>query len=363
MATTLVPGKSMITTYCDIVSVATTTRTSDVVHLVTAYADAVHDAVRRRGTHQDAAPTVVEQAAVDLVVALAERPAEVTDPLIWWLARAERLADAHAPTLPDIAPLASGRVAAALDRLEPWQRRLLWLRDAYDLPSAALAQLTCTDVPTLRVRLATARLALLSAYDGRTVTALPDHPPVGLGELAAAADATLPALDLHVLHRHVYGCAACEDVLDSQRRARLIIGALPRLGLDPAAHEQLVARVAATAESRLSGLAEILLRSATEEPRSVSPLLVGIAVLTSLAAGVLLGVGTSRLPDTVSPASASTAVRSSLPPPGNPRPVSPVNTVPTGSAAPSRPVTGHPVPTPSPRPTPTPTPGLLSRQS
>lgn len=259
------------------------TDADQVAWLVSTYADRVHDAVRRCGCSADDSVVVLHRA----VNGLLDAP---DDQLAGWLLRAEVLAptDDGLPADDDVA----APVRWALALLPAAQQRVLTIRDGYDLPEGSAAVVLDSDVPTLRRRLGAARVALVSAYDGRPRSPHRPHPdcPADTGDLAALADGTLTAGALG-LRRHVFACDGCEEWLEAQARARRMVAGLPLLRLSAPARSALADAAAASAEERLGALAALFRPGAAyDPPPPVSPLLVSIVVALALIVGMTAGM-------------------------------------------------------------------------
>ncbi len=270
-----------------------------VVAVVRAYADRVHDAVRRTGCDPQTAVELVARSAADMVTALLAQPETVGDLAGWWFAQAEALALRHCAGAVEHRPAPSiglgheERLLAALGRLEPADRRALRLRDAYGLPTRSLAVGLGLPAPVAVDRVAAARVRLLTAYDGRPVpdaSAHRDPPPAGLAQLGALADNSLAAAQASALRGHLGRCPPCEEAVDAQARAHRLVAGLPRWPLPDSERERLVTAVA-TAADDLGGLAGRLFgdTEATDRP-PVPPLLVAAAVALALVAGVVVGL-------------------------------------------------------------------------
>ncbi len=286
-----------------------------VARITAAYADRLHDAVRRAGCSPAAAYDVLRQALVATIVALdrgsakakananANPNANANDLLSSWLRHAEAMAarrgEQHDPPDEDAE---EHRGRAALAQLEPDSRRVLMLRDGYDLPPATVAACCDTDVAGMRRRVFAARLGLLASYDARPGPEPGDESdcPLDTGELAALTDHTLPPSGSVVLRRHAYRCPRCDDVIDAQERARRIVARLPLLRMDPTAGMRLVDAAAAAAEERLSPLDALFVGPAPEasheQGRPLSAALAGFALSLSLLAGVVAGLADGRRP-------------------------------------------------------------------
>jgi hypothetical protein len=225
----------------------------------------------------------------DAASALPTRSGEIPDPLARWLVCAEALTGPAAGTgeVGD-EDRASRPVRAALDELEPATQRVLVLRDGYDLPERTVAAVLGVEVGTARRRLAAARLALLTAYDGRPAPSPGDGPdcPTDFAVFAAVADGTLEAAQAACLRRHAYRCPRCEDVIDVEVRARRMVAALPTATLSVAARQALVA----AARGAASDVAPGVRRRAASRRFAVPPAVAGLTAAVALVAGVGAGL-------------------------------------------------------------------------
>lgn len=262
----------------------------DVAELVTAYADTLCDAVRSRGCPAGEAIAVLHRTVPD--------PSGTPDPLASWLRSAEALAGHPATSPAGGDDPAAVPVLRALNALAAGDRRVLTLRDGYDLPEPTAAELLGTDVGALRRRLGAARTRLVSAYDGRPATAAGPRPncPGEAAELAALADGTLADSPLR-LRRHASGCPDCEELLDTQVRARRMLAGLPRYSLPAASRTMLASAAAARAADQDNALAGFLREDAGARPeRPAARLLAALALAAALATGVGAGLAAQPAP-------------------------------------------------------------------
>ncbi len=320
----------------------------DFVAAVRAHADRLHDLARRTGCAADAAAEVVEASALDLLDALLDQPEEVGDLVGWWFAHgldlARRVAAEDATAAEeaehageDARSVLAGteveaRVRAAIGSLPERERMALTLRDAYDLSLPAVAVALRRPADVTASLLASARLHLMTAYDGRRAPTLDGHTgrqSVDGATLAMFVDGSLPAHRATVLSRHLQTCPACEEYAETLLRARRLSLGLPVIAMDDDERTALVERVDERAGTTLPSLEEVLL--AADVQAEEVPLLpmrtVVAAVVGALVLGVLIGALTAGGG-------------------GDGRPLSLVT--PSGSARPSGSVTSLPVPGSSP---------------
>jgi len=272
---------------------------------VRVHADRVHDAVRRQGVEPGAAVAVVESSAMTLVDSAAARPAPVPELVGRWFALARRPGqraghDAYLPV--GTGPLAEDGqqqlLAQGLERRSASARAALLLRDAYDLPAESVGAALDTGADEAQRLVGRARLALLpDVFDGEVPSAS-GHPSdeAGLARLAEGGPPT--PLDAPTA-RHVHSCRTCRRVVEAQSDVRRLLAGLSVAALPDDAREALLERV--------SGRARAVLPAATapvelveeldedDEPRRLlSPLWVVLSLLAACAAGLGLGVLTSR---------------------------------------------------------------------
>jgi hypothetical protein len=268
------------------------------VAVVRAYADRVHDDVRRLGCSATEAAEVVETSALGLCERLRARPHEVGDLVGAWFrdARvyAERVASASPP---DDADLAAGggivhrseddaAAREALAQLGERDRVALLLRDAYDLPyvSTGVALGTTGDVTGCVV--GRARLHFLALATGSA----PEDPSGHDKELATTArlaDGQLPPEDVPGAERHVAKCAICGPLLPAQRDARRLLTGLAIIAMNDADRDGLIARATAVAQRLLPSADEVAAAVNRGPEARVLPVTV---VVGALGGAVVLGV-------------------------------------------------------------------------
>jgi len=287
--------------------------------LVGGHIDVAYDLALRSGCHPDRGVEVL-LAALDR--ALTARPgpsAAAADLLGGWLRHVRDLAGAASTprragrlrdlltgqgpgsksTRPDlgVADPLSARLRDALAGVEDRCALALLLGDGYDLPPEAVAAALDLDLPEVGRRVAAGRLALLAGYHPATVGLLDHLPPcpAAIAFVAAPIEPTLPPAVGATLRRHAYHCRRCDEVAELQARARRIM-----LRLDvtrPSAAQRHKVAVAAAAPSATSaGSPTAPARLAADGRRRPSPILVAVAVSTSLAAGVAAGLHLAAAP-------------------------------------------------------------------
>jgi len=271
--------------------------TSDeLLAVVRVHADRVHDAVRRLGCGPEAAIRVTQSSALDLVDALAHRPAEVGDPVGWWFARARALGR-RATGGDDALPLGGGvlgvdenqvRLAEALESRPERERAALLLRDSYDLPASAVAVVLGVDVEAATELVARARLSFLPALASLPPLPTADHPPA-LAALARVAEGGQLAAREGTTRRHAQACAACAGVLDVQERARRLLSGLSVVALPDDAREAMLTSVEARATALLPA-AEPLVEEEWDDgparPYSLSLMALGLVLAAGLGGGI-----------------------------------------------------------------------------
>lgn len=288
----------------------------DIRRVVAGYADRGYDFLLRGGCPPARAPELLLAAVDHLLTALSEQPATVGDLLGYWLRAGQTLAqhDRSAPVSapgghPDDHPDdVEKRALDALAELDADGGRLLLLRDTYNIPPASVVVAVGVDLPELRQRTGTARLAFLRRYDPAAANLLHALPacPADVGDLAALCDSTVPSGVGAALRRHAYHCPRCEETAELQRRARLILGRVTVRRLEAGTSAALVAAAGRLAESRLPVLEAMLddgwrttalpHRKPPAVRRPVALAAVGAALIAGLAAGAAVGVADRRLP-------------------------------------------------------------------
>jgi DNA-directed RNA polymerase specialized sigma24 family protein len=305
----------------------------DVEAVLRVHADRVHDAVRRFGVDEDTAVEVVEQSALALVDAVAQRPEQVTDAVGWWYACARRLSRGAAPDVPDL-PLGGGVLssdedqlvlAEAVEELPEEERLALLLRDAYRLPLSSLAAALGTDEGSAMSLVARARLHAVPLLDDEPGPVVPAHAGslsalarLGEHERVAPSDATV--------RRHVQACAACRAVRDAQERVHLLLSGLAVVALPPAVREGLLRRTEQHARAVLPPASALVLTEEEwdeweDERRVLPPLFAVLGVLLALVLGAGIGVLASRGAGAVLPASSGVLPAVTLPPVEAPPPI------------------------------------------
>lgn len=337
------------------------------VAVVRAYADRVHDDVRRLGCTPAEAAEVVETSALNLAERLRVRPHEVPDLVGVWFrdARlyAERVASGGAD--PDeVVESGEGIVQRseedatarrALAELNERDRVALLLRDAYDLPYASAAVALGADVSTVGAVVARARLRLLRLATGEA----PDEPTGHDAELATTArlaDGTLPPEEAGGAERHVAKCELCAPLVVPLREARRVLTGLAILAMPDADRDGLIARATAVAERVLPSAEEVAAAADDGDPNRLLPLsLVVACVVGAVALGALVAFGTND--DGADPTAVPTLTEDPFSPTPTPSSATPTPTptpssaTPTSSPTPT--LTSSPTPTPTPSPTPT----------
>ncbi|HEX7355405.1 MAG TPA: hypothetical protein VF288_11300 [Mycobacteriales bacterium] len=293
---------------------------SDVVTVLTAHVDRVHDAARRLGCTGDEAFEVTQAAATALIDDLVQAPETVVDLVGGLYARGRTTATrirraAGAPAGDDGSATddpETARTETALFDL-PERRRLgLLLVDAYAVTIDQAAVGLGLDVAETARTVALGRLALVTAVDGRSAPSLLGH-DVAVGDLGQLADGSAPPGGrFATLRRHVASCAVCAEVLAAQTRGRALAAALPVRGPSPDDRADLLARASSRAATVLPSADEVRAELAGEldDP----PLIPGYVIVLALAVAVLLGVGLGALlrgkgstPTTAAPLPSATA--------------------------------------------------------
>jgi DNA-directed RNA polymerase specialized sigma24 family protein len=278
----------------------------DFTAAVRVYADRVHDLLRRGGVGSADAVRIEEAEAVALLDTLVRRPGTVVDLAGWWFARA--LAAVEQDTGPQ-APAAAGDatsvlagtsgesgVRAALATLSTIERDAVLLRDAYDLPTSAVAVALGRDEPAARELVTAGRLHLVASYDDRRAPDLSGHigrAVVDLVSLNGLADGSLESHPAALLRRHTGSCPACEDVVETLAKGRRLATALPIVAMPDEAREQLLDLVAGKAAKRLPSRQK--LQRVLDSDRDPGPLVPPLLVVLAVAMAVALGLGLALL--------------------------------------------------------------------
>lgn len=287
--------------------------------LVRVHLDRVHDAVLRTGCGPADAVEVVRATALALVERSAVEPGPADEAVGRWFADADaagRQVAGPASTLPG--DDRQRGLQSAIDELPDGQRLAVLLRDAYDLPLAAVAAALGRDLPSTERVLGAARRALPTADALHGLTVLGVSPAVRSDVLRSVED---------LAHRRL-------PLARPRSGSRRVAAAVPAqvLPVEPA-------------------------------PRLLSPLLAALSVVLAVLAGTGVGLllgrqdgpqpgagADSALPSGVAYVTPQPSVTAVPPPPtvAEVRPRTEVIVVPPS-----------PLPTPSPTPTPTPTPAAV----
>jgi hypothetical protein len=287
----------------------------DVVALVSAddftgavrvYADRVHDLLRRGGVGSDDAVRIGQAEALDLLKTLVRAPDTVVDLAGWWFGRAldaieHNSGGACSGGSIDAASVLAGTsgesgVRAALATLPAIERDAVVLRDAYDLPTSAVAVALDRDEDTARELVTAGRLHLVAAYDERTPPDLAGHTgrtSVDMASLSDLADGSLESHRAAPLRRHTGSCPACEDVVETLAKGRRLATGLPIVAMPDEARELLLDVMAAKAAKRLPSQAK--LAAVAEADRDPGPVLPPMLVVVAVALAVALGLGLALL--------------------------------------------------------------------
>jgi hypothetical protein len=282
----------------------------DVVALVSAedftgavrvYADRVHDLLRRGGVSPVDAVRVGETEALELLDTLVRKPRTVGDLAGWWFGRAllsvERDGGGRPVSVNGAASVLSGTsgesgVRAALATLSTIERDAVLLRDAYDLPTSAVAIALDRPVDVAGELVATGRLNLVAAYDDRTPPDLSGHTSrvgVDLSSLSALADGSLESRRAATLRRHLGSCPACEDVVETLAKGRRLASGLPIIAMPDDDREHLLELIATRATKRLPSREKV--QRAIDEDDDPEPLLPPLLVVLAVTLAVALGIG------------------------------------------------------------------------
>jgi hypothetical protein len=277
----------------------------DFTGAVRVYADRVHDLLRRGGVGSDDAVRIGQAEALDLLKALLRRPDTVVDLAGWWFGRVLRAIEQHGGGgcggSIDAASVLAGTsgesgVRAALATLPTIERHAVVLRDAYDLPTSAVAVALHRDEDAARELVTAGRLHLVAAYDERTPPDLSGHvgrARVDLVSLNGLADGSLASPRAAPLRRHTGSCPACEDVVETLAKGRRLASGLPIVAMPDDAREHLLDLMAAKAAKRLPSRARLM--QVVEADRDPGPLVPPMLVVVAVALAVALGLGIALL--------------------------------------------------------------------
>ena len=336
------------------------------VAVVRAYADRVHDDVRRLGCTPAEAAEVVETSALNLAERLRVRPHEVPDLVGAWFrdARlyAERVASGGAD--PDeVVETSEGIVQAseedaasrrALAELNDRDRVALLLRDAYDLPYASTAVALGAEAGVVGAVVARARLRFLRLAAGEAPDEPAGHDAV-LATTARLADGSLPPEEVGGAERHVAKCAVCAPLVAPLREARRLLTGLAILAMPDADRDALIARATAVAERVLPTAEEVAAAAADPRPHRLLPIsLVAACVAGAVALGALVAFATND--DTGDPTAVPTLSEDPFTPSpsgSSPTPTPTATPTPTLTSSPTPTLTSSPTPTRTSSPTPT----------
>jgi hypothetical protein len=260
------------------------------VAVVRAYADRVHDDVRRLGCTPPEAAEVVETSALNLAERLRTRPGEVPDLVGAWF-RDARLYAERVSSGAEVGDAGAGIVRSsdedaaarrALAELAERDRVALLLRDAYDLPYPSVAVALAVEGAPLvvaKARLRFLRLATGESYDE------PSGHDAQLVTTSRLADGTLPADEARDAERHAAKCVTCGPLLTPLREARRLLTGLAILAMPDADRDGLIARATAVAE-RVLPSAEEVAKAVDGPPPRLVPL---TAIAACLGGAVVLG--------------------------------------------------------------------------
>ena len=340
------------------------------VAVVRAYADRVHDDVRRLGCSPAEAAEVVEASALGLAEKLRTRPHEVPDLVGAWFRDARVIADRVGSGV-EPEDLVSGEAIVqrseddaaarqALTELGERDRVALLLRDAYDLPYLSAGVALGLDQDATATVVARARVRFLRLAGGEA----PDDPaPDHDAELATAArlvDGQLPPDAVGAAERHVARCPVCAPLVPAMREARRLLSGLAILAMADPDRDALIARADAVARRHLPTAAEVAAAGDAREPRTMPPLALVAGCLGGafvLGAMIALAGGDTSLTGRAAPTFEAEPTATTSPTTSSPTPTA------TRSRTPSPTPTFSPTPTPTPTfsPTPTPTPTFAWR--
>jgi DNA-directed RNA polymerase specialized sigma24 family protein len=266
------------------------------VAVVRAYADRVHDDVRRLGCTPAAAAEVVETSALGLCERLRARPDQVGDLVGAWFrdARvyAQRVATGTSADADDLEGAGIVRrsdddaaARRALAGLNERDRVALLLRDAYDLPYPSTAVALGCDAEAAARLVGLARLRFLRLAAG----AAPDEPAghdVELANAARLADGGLAPDASGAAERHAAKCPICTALLPAQREARRLLSGLAILAMPDADRDRLIARATSVATRLLPSAADVA--AATAPAGDPGARLVPFTLVVSCLGGALL---------------------------------------------------------------------------
>jgi hypothetical protein len=325
------------------------------VAVVRAYADRVHDDVRRLGYSATEAAEVVETSALGLCERLRAKPHEVGDLVGAWFRDARVLAERiGSGTEPDDLDTGEGIVRrseddavvrTALAGLGGRDRVALLLRDAYDLPYVSTAVALGTPPNATGCVVARARLRFLRLAAGQA----PDEPEGHDAELdttARLADGQLPPDAVPGAERHAAKCPVCGPLVSPLREARRLLTGLAIIAMADADRDALIARATAVAERLLPSAAEVAAAADRPPPARLLPMTL---IMSCLGGAVVLGAIVALAGD-----DSATSQRGAAPSfdPGSP---TPSVTATSGSPTPTPTATATATPTPTATATPTPT--------
>jgi DNA-directed RNA polymerase specialized sigma24 family protein len=337
------------------------------VAVVRAYADRVHDDVRRLGCTPAEAAEVVEASALGLAERLRAAPREVPDLVGAWFrdarVHAQRVAGGAAQDGLDegqgIVRRSEDDAAAreALAQLGERDRVALLLRDAYDLPYLSVGVALGTDAAATGPVVARARLRFLGLATG----AAPEEPEghdEHLATTARLADGQLPPDQVNAAERHAAKCTTCGPLLTPLREARRLLAGLAIVAMADADRDALIVRANAAAQRLLPSAEEVAAARDGEPDRGpLSFTVVAASLGGALVLGSVMGLATSgngvsfnraKPPlrtDDPTP-SASSATPSATPTPtatGTPAASATASATPSATARPSR--SASPTPT------------------
>jgi DNA-directed RNA polymerase specialized sigma24 family protein len=258
------------------------------VAVVRAYADRVHDDVRRLGCTRAEAAEVVEASALGLAERLRTRPHEVRDLVGAWFRDARVYAERVGSGV-DADELAAGEgivrrseddaaARQALSELGERDRVALLLRDAYDLPYVSAGVALGLDQNATANVVARARLKLLRLTGAAQVPPDPEE-HAELSATARLAEGQLPPEEARDAERHVARCPVCGPLLPALREARRLLSGLAILAMADADRDALIQRAEAVAARHLPTAAEVAAAADAPEPRVLPPMLLTLGCL------------------------------------------------------------------------------------